>query len=73
MGEAQLVAAATLEPKPAAAADPQKLLDRWTRLHPPIFGGERHEDPQDFIDRCKDRLYNMRILESHGVISLLFS
>ena len=61
------MATATPEPRPAVAADPQKLLDRWTRLHPPVFGGERHEDPQDFIDHCKDRLYNMRILESHGV------
>ncbi|XP_070025153.1 uncharacterized protein [Nicotiana sylvestris] len=44
-----------------------KLLDRWTRLHPPIFGGERHEDAKDFIDRFRDRLHNMRILESYGV------
>ncbi|XP_070015031.1 uncharacterized protein [Nicotiana sylvestris] len=29
--------------------------------------GERHEDAQDFIDTCRDRLHNMRILESHGV------
>ncbi|XP_070032949.1 uncharacterized protein [Nicotiana tomentosiformis] len=67
VGGVQPVAAATPEPRPAVAADPQKLLDRWTRLHPPIFGGDRHEDPQDFIDHCKDRLYNMRILESRGV------
>ncbi|XP_070003448.1 uncharacterized protein [Nicotiana sylvestris] len=53
--------------RPAADGDPQKLLDRWTRLHPPIFGGERHEDAQDFIVRCRDKLHNMRILESHGV------
>jgi len=52
--------------RPAVAADPQKLLDRWTRLHLPVFGGERHEDPQDFVDWCMDRLHNMRILESHG-------
>ncbi|XP_070056494.1 uncharacterized protein [Nicotiana tomentosiformis] len=67
MGGAQPVAAATPEPRPAASVDPQKLLDRWTRLHPLVFGGKRHEDPQDFIDRCKDRLHNMSILESYGV------
>ncbi|XP_070048142.1 uncharacterized protein [Nicotiana tomentosiformis] len=67
VGGAQPVLAATPEPRPAVAADPHKLLDRWTRLHPPVFEGERHEDPQDFIDWCKDILYNMRILESHGV------
>ncbi|XP_070052636.1 uncharacterized protein [Nicotiana tomentosiformis] len=55
------------ELRPATDGDPQKLLDRWTRLHPPVFGGERHEDVQDFIGRCRDRLHNMRILESHGV------
>nr|XP_033515635.1 uncharacterized protein LOC117280082 [Nicotiana tomentosiformis] len=37
------------ELRPATDGDPQKLLDRWTRLHPPVFGGERHEDVQDFI------------------------
>ncbi|XP_070007519.1 uncharacterized protein [Nicotiana sylvestris] len=37
------------------------------RLHPPVFGGERHDDAQDFIDRFRDRLHNIRILESHGV------
>ncbi|XP_070042517.1 uncharacterized protein [Nicotiana tomentosiformis] len=47
--------------------DTQKLLDRCTRLHPPVFGGERHKDVQDFIDRCRDRLHNIRILESYGV------
>ncbi|XP_070051050.1 uncharacterized protein [Nicotiana tomentosiformis] len=67
------MATTTPEPRPVAAADPQKLLDRWTRLHPPIFGGERHEDPQDIIDWCKDRLYNMRILESQGVDFSYFS
>lgn len=67
VGGAQPVAAAIPEPRSVAAADPQKLLDRWTILHPPVFGGERNEDPQDFIDRCRDRLYNMRILESHEV------
>ncbi|XP_070039251.1 uncharacterized protein [Nicotiana tomentosiformis] len=67
MGGAQPVAAVTPEPRPAAAGEPQKLLDRWTRLHPLVFRGERHEDPQDFIDRCRDRLHNMRIFESHGV------
>ncbi|XP_070010177.1 uncharacterized protein [Nicotiana sylvestris] len=64
---AQPVAAVAPQPRPAADVDPQKLLDRWTRLHPPIFGGEHHEDAQDFIDRYRDRLNNMRILESHGV------
>ncbi|XP_070034628.1 uncharacterized protein [Nicotiana tomentosiformis] len=66
VGGAHPVAAAAPEPRLAADGDPQKLLDRWTRLHPPVFGGERHEDAQDFIDRCRDRLHNMRILESHG-------
>ncbi|XP_070040283.1 uncharacterized protein [Nicotiana tomentosiformis] len=33
VGGAQPVAAATPEPRPAAGGDPQKLLDRWTRLH----------------------------------------
>ncbi|XP_070050863.1 uncharacterized protein [Nicotiana tomentosiformis] len=67
MGGAQPVAAVVPEPRLAATGEPQKLLDRWTRLHPPVFGGERHKDPQDFIDRCRDRLHNMRIFESHGV------
>ncbi|XP_070049722.1 uncharacterized protein [Nicotiana tomentosiformis] len=67
VGGTQPVATATPEPRPVAAADPQKLLDIWTRLHPLIFEGERHEDPQDFIDRYKYRLSNMRILESHRV------
>ncbi|XP_070057741.1 uncharacterized protein [Nicotiana tomentosiformis] len=67
VGGAQSVAAATPEPRPVAAAEPQKLLDRWARLHPPVFGGKRHKDPHDFIDQCRDRLHNMRILESHGV------
>ncbi|XP_070056948.1 uncharacterized protein [Nicotiana tomentosiformis] len=39
---AQPVAAAILEPKPATAGDPQKLLDRWTRLHPHVFGGSTY-------------------------------
>ncbi|XP_070039152.1 uncharacterized protein [Nicotiana tomentosiformis] len=67
VGGAQPVAAAVPGPRPAAACEPQKLLDKWTRLHPPVFGDEQHEDPQDFIDRCRDRLYNMSILKSHGV------
>ncbi|XP_070055328.1 uncharacterized protein [Nicotiana tomentosiformis] len=67
MDGAQPITAVALETRSAMDSDPQKLLDRWTRLHPPFFGGERHEDAQDFIDRCRDRLYNMRILESHGV------
>ncbi|XP_070004625.1 uncharacterized protein [Nicotiana sylvestris] len=65
--EAQPVAAVIPEPRPAADSDLQKLLDRWTRLHPLVFGGKRHEEAQDFIDRCRDKLYNMRILESHEV------
>ncbi|XP_070015059.1 uncharacterized protein [Nicotiana sylvestris] len=64
---AQAVAAVVPEPRPAADGEPHKLLDRWTRLHPHVFGGKRHEDALDFIDRCRDRLHNMRILESHGV------
>ncbi|XP_070037269.1 uncharacterized protein [Nicotiana tomentosiformis] len=67
MGGAQPVVAAAPEPRSAAAGEPHKLLDRWTRIHPPVFEGERHKNPQDFIDRCRDRLHNMRILESHGV------
>ncbi|XP_070003293.1 uncharacterized protein [Nicotiana sylvestris] len=63
----QLVVAVVFEPRPTADGDPQKLLDRWTRLHPLVFGGERHEDAQDFIDRYRDKLHNMRILESHRV------
>lgn len=46
MGIAQPVVATLPEPRPAAFSEPQKRLDRWTRLHPPIFGGERHEDPK---------------------------
>ncbi|XP_070029501.1 uncharacterized protein [Nicotiana sylvestris] len=65
-GGAQPAVTVAPEPRPAEDGNPQKLLDRWTRLHPPIFGGERHEDAQDFIDRCRDRLYNMRILDSNG-------
>ncbi|XP_070020749.1 uncharacterized protein [Nicotiana sylvestris] len=61
------VAAVAPQPKPAVDGDSHKLLDRWTRLYPPVFEGERHEDTQDFIDRCRDRLHYMRILESHGV------
>ncbi|XP_070007930.1 uncharacterized protein [Nicotiana sylvestris] len=64
---ARPVAAVAPQPRPVADGDPQKLLDRWTRLHPLVFGGELHEDAQDFIDRCRDILHNMRILESHGV------
>ncbi|XP_070045964.1 uncharacterized protein [Nicotiana tomentosiformis] len=67
IGGARLVAAATPETIPAVAGDPHRLLDKWTRLHPPAFGGERYEDPQDFIDPCRDKLHNMRILESHRV------
>ncbi|XP_070048996.1 uncharacterized protein [Nicotiana tomentosiformis] len=67
IGGAHLVTAAAPEPRPVVDGDPQNLVDKCTRLHPPIFGGERHEDPQYFIDRCRDRLHNMRILESHGV------
>ncbi|XP_070050701.1 uncharacterized protein [Nicotiana tomentosiformis] len=67
VGGAQLVAVVAPEPRSVADGDPHKLLDRWTRLHPLIFRGERHEDPEDFIDRCRDRLHNMRILESNGV------
>ncbi|XP_070049490.1 uncharacterized protein [Nicotiana tomentosiformis] len=67
VGGAQPVAEVIPEPRPAAASEPQKLLDRWTKLHPAVFGCERHEDPQDFIDHYKDRLQNMRILESPGV------
>ncbi|XP_070031791.1 uncharacterized protein [Nicotiana tomentosiformis] len=65
MGGAQPVVAAIPERIRAAAGDLQRLLDRWTRLHPLVFRDERHEDPQDFIDRCRDKLHNMRILESH--------
>ncbi|XP_070018179.1 uncharacterized protein [Nicotiana sylvestris] len=39
---AQPVAAVVPEPRPAANGDPQKLLDRWTRLNPPIFGGSTY-------------------------------
>ncbi|XP_070045683.1 uncharacterized protein [Nicotiana tomentosiformis] len=67
VGKAQPVAAAIPEPRPTAVGEPHKLLDRWTRIYPPIFRGEQQEDPQDFIDQCRDRLHNMRILESHGV------
>ncbi|XP_075092052.1 uncharacterized protein LOC142172167 [Nicotiana tabacum] len=49
------------------SVDQQKWLDRWSRLLPPNFGGKRSEDPHDFIDRWKDRLRNMGILESNGV------
>ncbi|XP_070039661.1 uncharacterized protein [Nicotiana tomentosiformis] len=45
IGGAQPVAAATPVPRQATAAELQKLVDRWTRLHPLVFGGERHEDP----------------------------
>ncbi|XP_070057684.1 uncharacterized protein [Nicotiana tomentosiformis] len=72
VGGAQSVTAATPEPRLNADGDPQKLLDRWTRLHSPVFRGERHEDAQDFIDRCRDRLHNMRILESHRVDFTIF-
>ncbi|XP_070003507.1 uncharacterized protein [Nicotiana sylvestris] len=64
---AQPVASVAPQPRPAVDGDPQKLLDRWTRLHSLVFGGEHHEDAHDFINRCRDRLHNMRILESHGV------
>nr|XP_033514110.1 uncharacterized protein LOC104104359 [Nicotiana tomentosiformis] len=67
VGGAQLVATSILEPTPAVACDPHMLLDIWTRLYPTAFVGERHEDPRDFIDRCRERLHNMRILESYGV------
>ncbi|XP_070036347.1 uncharacterized protein [Nicotiana tomentosiformis] len=67
VGEAQLVATAIPEPIQAVAGDPHRLLDRWTRIQPLVFGGERHEDLQDIIDRRRDILHNMRILESHGV------
>lgn len=67
VGGAQPVVTAVPKPRPVAASEPQKLLDRWTRLHPPVFGGERQEDPRDFIDRYSDRLHNMSILESQGV------
>ncbi|XP_070049928.1 uncharacterized protein [Nicotiana tomentosiformis] len=67
VGGAQPVAAAVPEPRPDVTVELQKLLDRWTRLHPPVFGGEQHEDPQDFIYMCEDKLHNMSILESHGV------
>ncbi|XP_070041360.1 uncharacterized protein [Nicotiana tomentosiformis] len=39
MGGAQLVVAAILEPRPTPTGEPQKLLDRWTRLRPPAIGG----------------------------------
>ncbi|XP_070029039.1 uncharacterized protein [Nicotiana sylvestris] len=64
---AQPVAVVVPKPRPVADGDPHKLLDRWTRIHPPIFRDECHEDAQNFIDRCRDILHNMRILESHGV------
>ncbi|XP_070042513.1 uncharacterized protein [Nicotiana tomentosiformis] len=52
-GGAQTVAAAAPEPRPTADGDTQKLLDRCTRLHPPVLGAEHHEDAQDFIDRAR--------------------
>nr|XP_016494342.1 PREDICTED: uncharacterized protein LOC107813580 [Nicotiana tabacum] len=64
---AQPVAAQAPQPMPAMDGDPQKLLDRWTRLRPPVFGVERHKDAQDFIERCRGRLHNMRILETQRV------
>ncbi|XP_070031560.1 uncharacterized protein [Nicotiana tomentosiformis] len=67
VGGAQPVVTAISEHIPAAARDPYRLLDRWTRLQSPVLEGERHEDPHDFIDRCRDKWHNMRILESHGV------
>ncbi|XP_019258877.1 PREDICTED: uncharacterized protein LOC109237079 [Nicotiana attenuata] len=35
---AQPPAAVAPQPRPAVDGDPQKLLDRWNRLHPPVFG-----------------------------------
>nr|XP_016454922.1 PREDICTED: skin secretory protein xP2-like [Nicotiana tabacum] len=39
VGEAHPVAAVVPEPRPAAADAPLKLLDRWTRIYPHVYGG----------------------------------
>ncbi|XP_070040781.1 uncharacterized protein [Nicotiana tomentosiformis] len=66
-GRAQPVVVVRLETRPVATVEEQKRLERWTRIRPPVFGGEWSVDPRDFIDLFRKRLHNMRVVDSNGV------
>ncbi|XP_070037055.1 uncharacterized protein [Nicotiana tomentosiformis] len=61
---AQPVAAAAPDPRPATAGEPQKLLDIWTRLHPPVFGGS---DIRVVYHRTEG-LFQVRKSQSHEIL-----
>ncbi|KAH0725137.1 hypothetical protein KY284_001002 [Solanum tuberosum] len=45
----------------------QESFERFVRLAPPKFHSMAKEKSYDFLTKCQDRLFNLGILEAHGV------
>lgn len=57
---------------PAMSIKEQKRLERFQRLHPPLFHDDTLEDAHDFLDRCHQMLCNLGFVESNGVDLTIF-
>ena len=52
--------------------DEQKMLGRFRLINPPTYTGDLTEDAYDIIVSFHERLYNLGIVESHGVDYTMF-
>lgn len=51
----------------AMSFEEQKMFGRFLSLTLPRFKGIKHEDSVEFLIACEERLYNLCLVESHGV------
>lgn len=54
-------------PVSAMSLSEQKNFERFVILAPPKFNGTAGYGAYDFLTECQDRLFNLGILEAHGV------
>lgn len=48
------------------------MLGRFLRLALPRYFGDSGEDVFEFLTACKDRLYGLGLVETHGVDYIIF-
>ncbi|XP_069151997.1 uncharacterized protein [Solanum lycopersicum] len=53
--------------RPSMTIDEQKMFGSFRLMNPPTYIGDLTEDAYEFIVSCHERLYNLGLVESHGV------
>lgn len=72
VGVLQLVVAAQAGDRPSMYSEALLRLDKLTKLFPVHFSSTPSEDPQDYLDRCHEVLWNMGIVETNRVDFAVF-